>query len=135
MITFISDVYGGRASDKLIFTESKILDLCEGGDAIMADKGYLIEDACHKAKVHLIRPPFRKAGQKQLPVLGCEETRDVAAARVHVERCFERIKNFNILKSTIAWNMFPHVRYIFNVIGGLINLLPPIISTRRFKHR
>ena len=36
------------------------LDICEEGDAIMADKGFLISDLCTPRGVSLIIPPFRK---------------------------------------------------------------------------
>ena len=44
VISFLSKVYGGRASDKYIFDDSKILDTCEIGDAVMVDKGFAIVD-------------------------------------------------------------------------------------------
>lgn len=64
LITFVSDVYGGRASDKLIFNESNIIEKCEIGDAIMVDKGFLIDDECMKANVKLFRPPFLKKNKQ-----------------------------------------------------------------------
>ena len=35
---------GGNASDEQIVKESRLLDLLEKGDSVMADKGFLIED-------------------------------------------------------------------------------------------
>ena len=58
LITFISDVYGGKASDKHIFVESNILEKCDIGDGVMADKGFLIEEECSRAGVKLFRPLF-----------------------------------------------------------------------------
>lgn len=37
LIIFLSDVYGGKASDKHIFEISGILKKCELGDSVMAD--------------------------------------------------------------------------------------------------
>lgn len=129
---FVSDIYGGRASDNFIFNDSGILMKCEKGDGIMADRGYTVDDECHAAGVKLFRPPFKERGKEQLPYFACEVTRGIAAARVHVERCIERVKNFKILKSNISWNMFPYVKYIINVIAGLVNLCGPILSENKF---
>lgn len=44
---------------------SKILDRLEAGDAIMADKGFLIDNLCAQRQIKLYRPPFLK-GKTQL---------------------------------------------------------------------
>ena len=36
------------------------LNICEEGDAIMTDNGFLISDLCTPRDVSLIIPPFRK---------------------------------------------------------------------------
>ncbi|XP_050056132.1 uncharacterized protein LOC126549798 [Aphis gossypii] len=64
LITFVSDVYGGKASDKHIFVESNILEKCDIGDGVMADKGFLIEEECSRAGVKLFRPPFLKKNKQ-----------------------------------------------------------------------
>ncbi|XP_050065906.1 chaperonin CPN60, mitochondrial-like [Aphis gossypii] len=48
IISFISQGYGGRASDKFIFENSNVIDLLDENDAIMADKGFLINSLCAK---------------------------------------------------------------------------------------
>ena len=47
-VTFVSDLYAGRSSDKQITKDCGILDLLEEGDSIMADKGFEIANACQK---------------------------------------------------------------------------------------
>ena len=44
-----------------------ILDICEEGDAIMADKGFLIFYLCTIRSVSLIIPPFKKQKKRFLP--------------------------------------------------------------------
>ena len=39
IITYLSHVYGGRATDTHITSESKLIDLLEVGDEVQADKG------------------------------------------------------------------------------------------------
>ena len=41
-VTFVSDLYAGRSSDKQITKDCGILDLLEEGDSIMADKSFEI---------------------------------------------------------------------------------------------
>ena len=44
LISFISECYGGRASDKFIVTDSKFLRMLEPFDQVMADRGFKIRD-------------------------------------------------------------------------------------------
>ena len=44
MVTFVSHLYTGRISDRKITSDSGIYDLLEGGDPIMADRGFDLED-------------------------------------------------------------------------------------------
>ena len=43
------------------------LDICEEGDVIMADKGFLISDLCTPRGASLINPPFKKQKKRFLP--------------------------------------------------------------------
>lgn len=83
LITFLSDVFGGKASDKHIFETSGILEKCEVGDSIMSDKGFLVEQSCYNAGVKLIRPPFLKKN-KQLSLTDGVANTEIAKARVHI---------------------------------------------------
>ncbi len=56
-ITFVSDSYAGRCSDKAITKDSGIYGLLEEGDSIMADKGFTIQDDL-PPKTYLNIPPF-----------------------------------------------------------------------------
>lgn len=91
LITFISNIYGRRASDKHILNESGILNLCTEGDGIMVDKGFLIEKECSEWNFILHRPPFL-GKNKQLTLENGMYNTEIARARVHVERTIQRIK-------------------------------------------
>ena len=57
-IIYISEPYGGRASDKAIFNHTDILKKFEPTrDAIMVDKGFSIEEECALSRIKLIIPP------------------------------------------------------------------------------
>ncbi|XP_015124745.1 uncharacterized protein LOC107046611 [Diachasma alloeum] len=131
MLTFLSKGYGGRASDKAIFQQSNIIDLVEKGDAVMTDKGFQIEDLCMNRGVQLFIPPFLKQ-KKQLSPAEAIYNRFIAAARVHVERMNQRIRDFGILQSTIPWNLIASTDDIVNVCAGLANLGTPIMTFDKF---
>jgi hypothetical protein len=63
IISVVSDVYGGKASDTFIFEKSGVINRCEDGDAVMVDKGFRIEKLCAKKSVQLIQPPFKWTDQ------------------------------------------------------------------------
>ena len=94
LITYVSNTYGGCASDKQIFNQSNLLKLMLPDDSIMVDKGFLIEKQCALYNVKLIRPPFLKKENKQFSNAEAEKSASIAAARVHVERTIQRLNTF-----------------------------------------
>lgn len=132
LITYVSPAFGGRASDKAIFNYSNILDKVEPGiDAIMVDKGFMIDNECASAMIQLIRPPFQ-GKRKQFTETEAKETKKIAAARIHVERVIQRIKQFQILNGPVPWRTGRHMGMISNIICAIVNLSPPILSAQRF---
>lgn len=131
-ISFVSSAYGGRATDKAIFLKENILDKCDPYDAIMVDKGFMIENECSEKYIKLIRPPFLRK-KEQFSKNDAEQTADIARARVHVERAIQRIKLFNILNGQIEWYCIPHINDILTVICALVNLSPSILSENKFE--
>ena len=99
-LTFISDLYGGHCSDKIIVEDCGILQLLEEGDSVMADRGFEIQDLLAPRKVYLNIPPFMRS-KDQLNPDEEDETREIASVRIHVERAIERVKNCNILKQIL----------------------------------
>lgn len=131
-ISFLSKVFGGQASDKAIFNASNLLDkLTPKIDAVMADKGFLIEAECAKREIALIRPPFLRQ-KKQFDIKERQETKNIAAARIHVERGIQRMKIFKIMSATIPCNMLHIFDDIVTIIAAIVNLSSPILSEERF---
>jgi len=131
LITFVSDVYGGKASDKHIFVESNILEKCDIGDGVMADKGFLIEEECSRAGVKLFRPPFLKKN-KQLSFEDGIMNTDIARARVHIERAIQRLKIFHVLKNNMPWKCLSKIDKIVYIIQGVPQISQPIIGMTGF---
>lgn len=94
-ITFVSRAYGGRASDKNIFEDSNLIERLElHRDEIMVDKGFLIDSFSAAFGIKVVRPPFysKKKKNQQFSEEEAIQTREIAKARVHVERANQRIK-------------------------------------------
>ena len=85
----MSDLWTGSTSDKQMTKLSGLLDLCEAGDAIMADKGFLISDLTTPRGIKLIIPPFKT---KLFIKREVEGTRRIANLRIDVELAMERVE-------------------------------------------
>ena len=66
VVSFITPLWIGSISDKEIVRQSGLLDLLEEGDAVMTDKGFVIQDLLTFKKVHLISPPHCQGHAYQL---------------------------------------------------------------------
>ena len=126
-VIFLSKLWGGNASDKHIVKESGLLELLEAGDSIMADKGFNIEDLLDPLGVTLNMPPIRET-KRQLSKQEVEETRRIAAVRIHVERKMEQIKNYRILQGTIPATEWHNADNIVLICAALTNLEPPLVT-------
>lgn len=134
-ISFISQGYGGRISDKQITEECGILENLQPNDLILADRGFLIHDSVGLRLATVKMPAFLK-GKKQLDPLEIEETRNIEHVRIHVERVIGVLKQ----KYTILHNILPIylmkrkaddiavIDQIVSVCAALINLCPSIVS-------
>ena len=100
-VTFISDAWGGRASDKHITEASGLLDKLLPGDLILADRGFDIQDSVAAFYAEVKIPAFTK-GKKQLAPLEVERTRKIASLRVHVERVIGNVRRkYTSLQGTL----------------------------------
>ena len=100
-ITFVSKVWGGRVSDKVITQKSGFLDYISYGDVVMADRGFNISDDLAIRGAQLEIPAFTR-GKKQLSMAEVEKTRQLARLRIHVERVIGLLRNkYTILQGVI----------------------------------
>ena len=84
-ISFTSNVWGGRTSDKFLTDNCGILKKLLRGDLVMADRGFTIQESLilHGAKLTI--PAFMR-GKYQLDPVDVEAARGIASVRIHVER-------------------------------------------------
>ena len=129
--TFISAAYPGSITDKNIVVKSGLLnpELWERGDAIMADRGFLIDEYLKPLGVELIIPSFLQ-GREQFEVEEVVTSQQIASERIHVERMIQRLKCFHIFDRVIPVNMLGSLNQIIYVCGFLSNFQEPILKKK-----
>ena len=133
-VSFISEGWGGRASDKHITENCGILEKLNPGDVLLADRGFDIQESvglyCATVKI----PAFTK-GKTQLSGIEVEQTRQIANVRIHVERGIGNIrKKYSILNATqpITFvlskdNSCTTLDKIVHVCSALINICDSVV--------
>jgi hypothetical protein len=99
MVTYVSDSYGGSASDRQIVERSDLLNddhMFSEGQSIMADRGFCVQDLFAHKGVQINVPTSMK-GKNQLPAETVIKDRRIASKRVHVERVIGYVKTYKIL--------------------------------------
>lgn len=143
-ITFLSPVWGGRASDVYIVRQSAFITprYHHPGDQILADRGFtLSEDFAVNCSASLIMPAFTK-GKRQLTAQEVEDSRRISTVRIHIERVIGVLKNrYTILKGILpirtikrckdeeTTNRFASIDKIVTVCAVLINLGDGIVPS------
>ena len=99
-VSFISEGWGGRVSDKHLTENSRFLNNLLPGDTVLADRGFNIQESVGLYRATVTLPAFTK-GKKQLTGIEVEQTRSIANIRIHVERVIGNIrKKFSFLSIT-----------------------------------
>ncbi|XP_023685266.2 uncharacterized protein [Paramormyrops kingsleyae] len=116
-VTFVSSLYAGSVSDKQITRECGLLTLLKPGMAVMADRGFLIDDM---VPCKIYRPAFL-SGRSQMSACEVKETQDIARLRVHVERLIRRVKEHKLFDSEIPLRLFGSINQLYTVACLLTN--------------
>ena len=93
----------------------------------MADKDFLIQDLLDPIGVTLNMPPKRDSN-RQMSRQEVEQTRRIAAVRIHVERKMEQIKNLRILQCVIPATEWHNANNTVLICAALSNLEPPLVT-------
>ena len=100
-VSFISDGWGGRVSDKHLTENCGLLNHLIPGDTVLADRGFDIQDSVGICCARVAIPAFTK-GKKQLTGIDVEQTRRIANVRIHVERVIGFIRQkYTFLSGTL----------------------------------
>ena len=125
VITYCSPFYPGRSSDRDIFVQSLLPQLLPGTE-VAVDKGFLIHDDTSPLGIKLLLPAIRD-GSSQFTTYEIMMSKVQSAARVHVERANEKIKNWKIL-NYIPSAYLDLSSAILLVVCGLSNLQTSILK-------
>ena len=104
------------------------MDSLEPGDAVLADRGFLIDDDLKARCITLIFPAFLGPNRAQLSAEEVHDTRRIAEARIHIERAIGKIKLFKILNGDFPLSMKPIVGRLFATCAFLTNFQSPNIQ-------
>jgi hypothetical protein len=127
LITFVSPVYGGATSDRQIVERCGLVDKCDPGDSVMADKGFNVQDLFALNDVHVNIPAFFK---KKNRMTGEQVQRDrkVSSKRVHIERLIGMAKTYKILVNGFSASETVIARHIISVCFMLCNFRKNVVS-------
>ena len=143
-ISFVSEAWVGRTSDKHLTENCGLLDKLLPGDLVIADRGFTIHDGVALKHAQLAIPAFTKGKEQQDPI-DVETTRGIAHVRIHVEQVIGLLRRkYTILENTLTVDLLacnPHgnpevqvpiIDRIIRVCSGLVNLCGPIVHSISF---
>lgn len=130
-VSYISDSYGGSASDRQIIENSELLkptnSMFKKGDSIMADRGIMVQDLFAAQDVQVNTPTMLK-GKSQLDQEEIIHDRRVASKRIHVERVICLSKGYRILTNTLPISKLPYGSRIVYVCLAICNFRNSIVD-------
>ena len=107
-VTYLSPVWGGRASDVEIVRKSGFIspNLHLPGDQILADRGFTLkEDFASQCGAALLYPAFTK-GSNQMTAREVEQSGKLSSVRIHIERMIGLMRNrYTILQGTLPLSL------------------------------
>lgn len=96
LVSYVSDAYGGSASDRQIVERSDLQSQVDWGDELMVDKGFICDDLFIPLGVTINIPTFFKK-KNRMSGDTVRNDRKIASKRVHIERIIGLAKTYKIL--------------------------------------
>ena len=119
-ITFCSQLYTGSISDREIVLRSGFLSQSfDDGDAVMADKGFQIQDILPLG-VDLNIPPFLGI-DAQMSAKDVVRTQQIASLRIHIERAINKEKELFNTRNIMSWSIYPSI-YLSTLLSVFMSL-------------
>lgn len=134
-IMFVSHLFTGCISDKELCQRSGLFNLLSHkiakrelltGDAVMADKGFLITEELDRMGMKLNQPPFL-GKRRRLDESEVITTQTIASHRAHVERAIRKIRQFHFFDRRVPISMLHMINQIWLVCCMLTNFQAAIL--------
>ena len=130
-IIYVSDMWGGRASDQKITHESfQHLSALDAGNKVMVDRGFTIAEDLPPG-VQLLIPPFKNKSTGQLTKEQLEYSETNSVARIHIEQAMQAIKEHRILEFEVKLAMISNYENIFKACAYLVNFKRSFLNVKR----
>lgn len=133
LISYISECWGGKVSDKQLVLLTDFTKKLEYGDAVMADRGFNVTEELAVLGVTLVVPSYTKR-KNQLSQIEVTESREISCRRIRVEQVIGRMKRFRILKNTVLYFMKDYLDDIVLLVAALTNLMPHFTVSSALAH-
>ena len=100
-ISFASNAWGGKTSDKFLTDDCGILKKLFPGDLVVADRGFTIQESLMFHQAELAIPAFTR-GKDKLDPVDVEGTCGIANFRIHVKRVIRLLRRkYSILSGIL----------------------------------
>ncbi|GFV43659.1 uncharacterized protein TNCV_879851 [Trichonephila clavipes] len=126
-IRFISELYFGSISDKQLFIRSKLMDLLEPNDVVIANKGFLIENELASVGCKLQCPAFLR-DKIQFDVSEMVSSFRLSNVRVTVEKAIDRIKRYKYFEGSLPYRSLHKANRVFFIVCMFCNFHKPLIQ-------
>ncbi|XP_069117620.1 uncharacterized protein [Argopecten irradians] len=100
LVNYVSTAYGGCTSDRQIVERCRLVNICDPGDSVMADKGFNVQDLFARMDVTVNIPTFFKK-RNRINSKTLLRDRRISSKRVHIERVIGLGKTFKILTNPL----------------------------------
>ena len=120
-VSYLSDCYGGRATDLFMVHDCGFLKYLQPRDQVMADRGFKIKDTLAFHQCTLAIPPS-KHNNLQMSKEDVAKTSKIANVRIYVEQAIGRMKQFHILKHELPISLLPMIDDITVVCAVMSSL-------------
>jgi len=97
LVSYVSEAYGGSTSDRQTVERSNLVNKCDPGDEIMADKGFNVDDLFLPYQIAVNIPTFFRK-RNRMTAETVTRDRKISSKRVHVERAIGLAKTYKIMR-------------------------------------
>ena len=126
-ISYISEAYGGSASDRFITNDTNVAAKFTPGFIPLFDKGFNVQDLFLAQQVKCVLPPF-VSSKRKFTRSEVYHGKRIARARIHIERVMGRLKEFRLLNNIIPISMLDLCDHIWTIAGAITNIQPPLVK-------